>query len=160
MATATGLAPLRAFRDLMTTDPFRSFQQRMNRLFEEALGPLAFPVEESLSMTAWTPRCDVFETDNEIVIKAELPGVNKKDVKVNIENNMLTIQGERKFEEETKRENYHRIERSYGQFMRSFTLPAYVDTAKISAEFKDGVLRVSLPKVEEAKPKAIEVKVA
>ncbi|HWP42911.1 MAG TPA: Hsp20/alpha crystallin family protein [Blastocatellia bacterium] len=160
MATATGLAPLRAFRELMTAEPFRSLQQRMNRLFEETFGPLAIPGEETLSMTAWTPRCDVFETDNEIVIKAELPGVKKQDVKVNIENNMLTIQGERKFEEETKKENYYRIERSYGQFMRSFMLPPYVDAGKISAEFKDGVLRVSLPKLEEAKPKAIEVKVA
>lgn len=160
MATGTGLAPLRAFRDLMTADPFRSLQQRMNRLFEEPFGQLALTGEESLSLATWTPRCDIFETDSEVVIKAELPGVKKEDVKVNIENNMLTIQGERKLEEETKQDDYHRIERSYGQFMRSFMLPASVDMSKISAEFKDGVLRVSLPKLEEAKPKAIEVKVA
>ncbi|HWP41686.1 MAG TPA: Hsp20/alpha crystallin family protein [Blastocatellia bacterium] len=147
MATGTGLAPLRAFRELMTADPFRSLQQRINRLFEETFGPMAFPGQESLSIAAWSPRCDIFESDNEIVIKAELPGVKKEDVKVNIENNMLTIQGERKFEEETKQENYHRIERSYGQFMRSFMLPAYVDAGKVSAEFKDGLLRVTLPKL-------------
>jgi HSP20 family protein len=93
-------------------------------------------------------------------VKAELPSVKKEDVKVSLKNNVLTISGERKFEEETKRENYHRTERNYGQFMRSFMLPTTVDTDKVSAEFKDGILCVTLPKREEVKPKAIEVKAA
>jgi HSP20 family protein len=156
MATATALAPLRAFRDLMTGDPFRTLQ-RMNRLFEESFGPGG---EENVSLAAWTPSCDIYETENQIVVKAELPGVKKNEVKVSIENNTLTISGERKLEEETKRENYHRIERTYGQFMRVFTLPPTVDTGKVNATFEDGVLRVTLPKREEAKPKAIDIKVA
>jgi HSP20 family protein len=93
------------------------------------------------------------------VVMAELPEVKKEDVYVSIENNMLTILGERKFSEEMKKENYHRFERSYGEFMRSFTLPSFVDANKVNAEFKDGVLRVTLAKREEAKPKQIEVKV-
>jgi HSP20 family protein len=115
--------------------------------------------EENWSLTTWAPVCDIYETDNEIVVKAELPEVKKEDVHVSIENNLLTIRGERKLSEETKRENYHRLERRYGAFTRSFTLPSFADTSKINAEFKDGMLRVTLPKREEAKPKQIEVKV-
>ncbi len=155
MATGTALAPLRSLRNLLTPDPF----QRLNKLFEESFGPLAFPTEEALSLSGWTPSCDIFETDNEIVVKAELPGVKKEDVKVGIEDGVLSINGERKFEEETKKENYLRVERSYGAFMRSFTLPTRIDSSKVTAEFKDGLLKVMLPKREEAKPKGIEVKV-
>jgi HSP20 family protein len=158
MATGTGLAPMKGFRNL-TTDPFRLFQQRLNRLFGEGFGMLAPEGEESWSLSAWAPACDIYETDHEIVIKAELPEVKKENVYVSFENNVLTIRGERKFEEEAKRENYHRIERSYGEFVRSFTLPTFVDTNKINAEFKEGVLRVMIPKREEAKPKQVEVKV-
>lgn len=161
MAMGTGLAP-RLIRDLMTTDPFRNFralQQRINRLFEEAFGPLGTFGEESWTLAAWAPACDIYETDNEIVVKMELPEVKREDIQVTLDNNVLTIRGERKFQEEAKRENYHRIERSYGEFMRSFTLPAAIDSSKISADYKDGVLRVVLPKREEAKPKQIEVKV-
>ncbi len=110
-----------------------------------------------MSLSTWAPACDVFENDNSITIKAELPGVNREDVKVTIENNVLTLRGERKFEEEVKRENYHRVERSYGEFMRSFTLPNYVDSTKIKAEFKEGMLNLTLPKREEAKAKQIDV---
>ena len=159
MSTGTGLAPSRAFRRLANTDPFRALQERMNRLFDESFGPLAFPGEESLSLSLWKPFCDIYETENEIVVKAELPDVKKEEVHVSIENNLLTISGERKFEEETKKENYHRIERRYGEFRRSFGLPTTIDAKKVSAEFKDGMLRVSLPKTEEAKPKQVEVKV-
>jgi HSP20 family protein len=142
-------------RSLLTPDSF----QRMNRLFEEAFGPLTFPPEESLSLTGWTPSCDVYETDNEIVVKAEIPGVKKDDVKVGIEDGVLSISGERKFEEETKKENYLRVERRYGSFTRSFTLPTIVDSSKVMAEFKDGLLKVTLPKREESKPKGVEVEV-
>jgi HSP20 family protein len=157
--TATALAPTRAFRDLMTTDPFRYFQERFNRLFEEAFGPLATFREEPWSLTTWSPACDIYETDNEIVVKAELPEVRKEDVHVTLENNVLTIRGERKLEEKTERENYRRVERSYGEFLRSFTLPTSIDPNKIGAEFKDGMLRVTLPKREEARPKQVEIKV-
>ena len=155
MTTGTAVAPMRALRTVL--EPFRGLRS-MNRLLEEAFGPAASTNEESFDL--WAPPCDIYETDNELVVQVELPGVKKEDVKVSIENNVLTISGERKFEEETKRENYRRAERSYGQFMRSFILPNTVDTDKVSAEFKDGVLRVGLPKREESKPKAVEVKVA
>ncbi len=115
--------------------------------------------DENWSLSTWAPACDIYENENEIVVKAELPEVKKEDVQVAIENNVLSIRGERKFSEETKQENYHRVERSYGEFMRSFTLPSFVDASKVNAEFKDGLLRVTMPKREEAKPKQIEVKV-
>lgn len=159
---ATEMVPVKT--GLSLADPFfRTFQERMNRIFGENLGmlgslmdPLA---EESWSIRAWAPRCDIYETDNEIVVKAELPDIRLEDIHVGIENNMLTIRGERKFEEETKRENYHRVERSYGEFRRSFTLPNFADPAKINAQYKDGILRVTIAKKEEVRPKQIEVKV-
>lgn len=157
--TGTGLARSRILRNLATNDPFRALQQRINSLFEEGFGLAPFGGEESWSLSSWTPACDIYETENEIVVKAELPEVKKEDVQVSLENNVLAIRGERKFVDETKRENYHRIERSYGEFVRSFTLPTSIDSNGIGAEFKDGVLRVTLPKREEAKPKQIEVEV-
>lgn len=160
MIAKTALAPKKESREMSAADPFRPLQQRLNRMFEEAFIPFAFPTGENLAITTWAPSCDIYETNNEIVLKAELPGVKKEDLKVNLENNILTITGERKFEEETKRENYHRIEQSYGEFLRSFRLPTGIDAKMIAAEFKDGMLRVTLPKAEEAKPKAVEVKVA
>jgi HSP20 family protein len=158
MATGTGIAPLRTLRSLLTPEPAYTLQQRLNRLFEETFGPLAF-LEEPVSMAAWTPSCDIYETENEIVVKAEIPGVKKEDVKLSIQDNVLTISGERKFEQETKKENYLRVERGYGSFTRSFTLPPSVDAKKIIAEFKDGLLEVKLPKLEEAKPKEVEIKI-
>ena len=157
--TGTALAPTRNAREVLPFDPFRNFQQRFNRLFGEMFEPTMTWPEENWSVTTWAPACDIYETDNEVVVKAELPEVKKENVHVNIENNLLTIRGERKFEEETKKENYHRVERRYGEFTRSFTLPNFVDPNKINAEFKDGVLRVTMAKREEAKPKQIEVKV-
>jgi len=131
-------------------------------MFDEPLAmfrPL-LPVEENYwPMKAWTPPCDIYETDKELVLKFELPEVKKEDVKVTMENNVLMLKGERKFEEMTDRENYHRVERHYGEFMRTFNVPMFVDPAKINAEFKDGVLTVMLPKREEAKAKQIDVKV-
>jgi HSP20 family protein len=103
---------------------------------------------------------DIYEQDGNIVLKAELPGVDPKDVDVRVENNVLTLRGERKLDNEVKRENYHRVERSYGAFSRSFTLPNVIDTEKIKAEYKDGVLRMTLPTREEAKPKQISISVA
>jgi HSP20 family protein len=147
--TLAPLSKFNPFQDLM------ALQQRVNRLFEEA-----FPSERAeLSWTAWTPAVDVYEDTEAILIEADLPGLTKEDVKVSLENNVLTIHGERKLSREDKRDNYHRVERAYGSFTRSFTLPSNVDAQRIGAEFKDGVLRLQLPKREEAKPKQIEVKV-
>lgn len=156
---ATGMVPAKNATGMV--DPFfKTFQDRFNRLFGEHFGHWMEPLmEENWSIKAWTPKCDIFETENEIVVKVELPDVKKEDIKVGIENNMLTIRGERKFEEETKRENYHRVERSYGEFRRSFTLPDFADPAKVNADYKDGVLRVTLAKRAEARPKQIDVKV-
>jgi HSP20 family protein len=137
-------------------EPFE-FWPRFNRMFE-AMGGLPNLAEEN-ALVAWTPVCDIYETPKAIVLKVELPGLKKENVAVSIENNLLTIHGERRFEEETKRENYYRVERNYGEFFRSFALPTYIDPGKIIAEFKDGLLEVFLPKREEAKAKQIEVKV-
>lgn len=114
---------------------------------------------EEWTLKAWAPPCDIFETNHELVMKFELPAVKKEDVEIKLEQNVLTLRGERRFEEKTDRENYHRVERHYGEFMRSFNVPMFVDAAKITAEFKDGVLTVTLPKNEEARPKQINVKV-
>lgn len=157
--TGTGLAPAKATRDLMVTDPFRAVQRKFDRLLGETFVPFIPFGEETWSLTTWAPACDIYETDSEIVVKVELPEVKKENVQVTFENNVLMIRGERKFEEETKKENYHRVERSYGEFVRSFTLPTFIDPNKINAEFKDGLLRVTLAKREEAKPKQVEVKV-
>jgi HSP20 family protein len=107
----------------------------------------------------WTPAVDIAEQENEYLVKMELPGVNKEDVKISLESNILTIRGEKKQEKEEKNKSLHRVERSYGSFQRSFTLPTSVKNDKIDAFFEDGVLSVTLPKMEEAKPKQIEVKV-
>jgi HSP20 family protein len=152
MQTGTALAPIKNLRSLLTADPIFLLQNRFNRLFEPFL-------DEALPLTNWVPACDIYETDKEIIVKAELPGLKKEDVFVSIENNVLMLRGERKFGDEVKRENFHRVERTYGEFVRTFTLPTFIDTTKILAEFKDGLLMVTLPKREEAKPKQIEVKV-
>ncbi len=143
----TALTRWDPFRDLLT------LQERMNRLFE---GPLSRG-EEALS--TWAPSVDIYETEHEIVLKADLPGVNPSDVDVRVENNTLTLKGERRFEKEVKEDNYHRVERSYGSFARSFTLPNSVNPDKIEAHYESGVLRVTMPKREEAKPKQIKVDV-
>jgi HSP20 family protein len=112
------------------------------------------------STTEWNPAVDIFETENEVVIKAELPGMEAKDIDIRLENNVLTLKGERRFLSEAKEENYHRVEREYGTFSRSFSLPSAVKEDKIKAEYKDGMLRVMLPKKEEVKPKAIKIEAA
>jgi HSP20 family protein len=112
-----------------------------------------------MAVTEWAPSVDIIEDDKEWLVKADLPEVKKEDVKVTVENGVLTITGERKLEKEEKNKKYHRIERSYGNFLRSFTLPDGADSSNVDAEFKDGVLKVRLLKSEKAKPKAVEVKV-
>lgn len=147
--------------NLVRWDPYRELEEmtnRLNRLFGRATATA--DGNEMMVRADWTPSVDISETDEEFQIKAELPGVKKEDVKVTLENGILTLQGERQQEREDKDLKFHRIERSYGQFVRSFTLPDLVDDAKVKAEYKDGVLNLRLPKSEKAKPKAIEVKVA
>jgi HSP20 family protein len=140
---------------LIKWDPFGEFNT-LNRLG----GFLNRNWEAPASTTAWNPAVDIFENDNEIVIKAELPGMNAKDIEVKFENNVLVLKGERRFEKETKEENYHRVEREYGTFSRAFTVPFAVKGDNVTAEYKDGVLKVVLPKKEEIKPKPIKVAAA
>jgi HSP20 family protein len=139
-------------------DPFRDLnllQGRMNRLFEDA--GRGWNGEEPAATTSWSPSVDIYETENEIIVKAELPGIDRKDITLNLENNVLTLKGERKFEKETKQDSYHRIERSYGTFSRAFSIPATVDDDKIRADYKDGVLTISLPKKDQLKLKQIKI---
>jgi HSP20 family protein len=146
-------------RDLATW-PSNLFgmQREMNRMFDNFFN--GTDRDEDYALTAWSPAVDIAEHDDQYVVKMELPGVSKEEVKITLESNILTIRGEKKQEKETKKENYHRVERSYGSFQRSFTLPTTVKNDKIDASFKDGILDIKLPKAEEAKPKQIEVKVS
>lgn len=132
-------------------------QREINRMFDNMFG--RGYQDEDTALVSWVPSVDIAENDNEYLVKVDLPGVTKDDVKITLESNVLTIRGEKKQEKETKKENFHRVERSYGSFQRSFTLPTTVKSEKIDASFKDGVLTIVLPKMEEAKPKEIEVKV-
>jgi len=139
-------------------DPFRDLnmlQDRMNRLFEDA--SRNWKSDEPASTTTWSPAVDIFETESEIVVKAEVPGMDRKDITLNLENNVLTLRGERRFLKEAKEENYHRIERSYGGFSRAFSIPATVDEEKIRADYQDGVLKIVLPKKEQLRPKQIKI---
>ena len=116
--------------------------------------------KEAIAVTEWSPLVDISEDDKEYIVKAEIPEMKKEDIKINVHDDVLTVSGERKYEKEEKGKKYHRVERAYGSFMRSFALPENADGSKISAEYKDGVLKVHLPKSEQAKKKAIEVKIA
>ena len=141
-------------------DPFRdmvTLRDRMDRLFEDSLSK-ARGGEEEFGITTWAPAVDIYETKDNLVIKAEIPGIEKKDVSIEVKDNTLKLKGERKYEKDVKEENYHRMECSYGSFQRTFSLPATVDQEKISASFKNGMLEVTLPKKEEKKPKQIEIK--
>jgi len=144
---------------LIRTVPPRAFDRRFGRLFEQAFNDFVAPLEgEEVATGSWSPAVDIRETEEALTLFAEIPGIAKDDVHLSIENGRLTLSGERKFEKDTKEENYHRIERTYGSFTRSFSLPKNVDTTQAKATFKDGVLTVELPKSEEAKPRQIEIK--
>jgi HSP20 family protein len=141
-------------------DPFRelqSLQGRMSRLFEEQYG--GGREDTLMSSGAFVPPVDIYEDQHGIQLKLEVPGIEEKDLNINVENNLLTVSGERKFEQEQKEENFHRIERRYGSFSRSFTLPNTVDTEKITADYRNGLLNIRLVKREEAKPKQIKVNI-
>ena len=138
-----------------TFQDFPGLQGQINRLFETS-----FPGRsDNSALTTWAPAVDIYETENELVVKADLPDINEKELDVRIENNTLTIRGERKFEKKVEEENYLRVERTYGSFSRSFSLPNTVNSEAIKAEYKNGVLTVELPKRAESKPKQIKVNV-
>ena len=144
---------------IVKVDPFRelaAMQDRMARLF----GDVYLRDEDTGFRGNWTPAVDIFETENhDLVLKAELPGMTREDIEVSVENGTLMMKGQKKFDETVKDEHYRRIERSYGQFFRSFTLPNTVDTSKVGADYKNGILTVKLPFREEAKPRTINVEV-
>ena len=144
-------------------EPFREFStmqdrmNRMNRFFRESYSPEA--PEEALTTTSFAPPVDIYEDEHNITLKLEVPGIDEKDIDVRIENTTLTVHGERKIEKEEKEENYRRVERQYGEFTRSFTLPSSVDLGQVSAHYDKGVLKINLAKKAEAKPKQIKVTV-
>ena len=143
-------------------DPFRELddlQNRLSTIFGRAPVKKEGDKREALTVAEWAPLVDIVEDDKNYVVKAELPGLKKEEIKVGVQNDVLTISGERKYEKEEKDKKFHRIERAYGSFARSFTIPEDSDGEKVSAEFKDGILRVHLPKTEKVKPKQVEVKV-
>ena len=142
------------FRDSAT---MQDRMNRMNRLFREAYSPEE--PEEALTTTSFAPPVDIYEDEHNITLKLEVPGIDEKDIDVRVENTTLTVHGERKIEKEEKEENFRRVERQYGSFTRSFTLPSSVDSAQVSADYDKGVLKIKLAKKAEAKPKQIKVNV-
>jgi HSP20 family protein len=142
--------------NMLKYDPFRELRglnDEMNRLFS----PYAQGHEGEFARGAWSPCVDIFEDQNRLIVEAELPGMNREDFEVSVENNVLTLKGERKFEKKTEGDNYHRVERSYGSFTRQFTLPQTITSEGARADFDGGVLRIALPKREETKARKIEV---
>ena len=138
-------------------EPFRSnvgFESQVNRIFNEL-----FDRPQESNLTTWAPAVDIFEGQNELVVKADLPDIKPEELDIRVENNILTIRGERKFEKKVDEKNYLRVERSYGSFARSFSLANTVNAEAIKADYKDGVLTLTIPKREEAKPKQIKVSV-
>ena len=141
-------------------DPFQELNlitSRMNRLFQDTYGRGS--TEENLTTSSFVPPVDIYEDEHNITLKIEVPGIEQKDIDVRLENNTLTVRGERKFEKEEKEENFHRVERRYGSFYRAFTLPNTVDADSVKADYDNGVLKITLAKKAEAKPKQIKVNV-
>ena len=146
---------------LANWDPFRdlvALQERMNRLFEESLS-FSRPAKLEPAASSWSPLVDIYETETDIVLKVDIPGVQQEDIEVEVRDNTLFLRGERKLPIETQEENYHRIERPYGPFQRSFTLPFFVHRDKFTAVYREGVLEVVMPKVENVHPQQIRVNV-
>jgi len=143
---------------LVRWNPWQEIEDKLDR-YSRGMSQPQTGSQEVIATGDWSPRVDIAETDEAFVIKAEIPGINKEDVKVTVDNGVLTIRGERKQEKEEKEKKFHRVERYYGSFTRSFTLPDNVDEAKIKASFKEGMLNLQIQKTEKAKPKVIQVKV-
>ena len=143
---------------LIRWEPFRdvvSLSERMNRFFENSV--VSREGNGDSVASSWSPSVDIYENEDEIALNAEIPGIDEKDIEIKIEDNILSLKGERKWEDEKKEENYHRIERSYGSFFRSFRIPNNIDQEKIRAEHEDGVLKIHLPKKHESKPRKVKV---
>ncbi|MBI5375642.1 MAG: Hsp20/alpha crystallin family protein [Candidatus Schekmanbacteria bacterium] len=140
-------------------DPFRdmvTIRDRMNKLFDDVFSKSDLTKEHDLD-GLWSPSVDIYETDESVVLKAELPEVEEKDIEIKLEDNVLTLKGERKLEKEAKKENYYRMERAYGAFSRAFSIPSRVDQENVTANFKDGVLKITMSKKKEAQEKKIEI---
>lgn len=150
-------------RGLRVLDPWKDFgslQDRINRMFDDTIRTL-YPTDgEELEKGTWAPAVDIYETNDSFVVSADLPGLNKDEIQIDLKDNTLTLKGEKKFEEKVSKDNYIRVERAYGSFVRSFTLPQNIDPEKIKAKYKEGVLEVTIPKKEEAKPKQIKVELS
>ena len=142
---------------VLTRREFSNLQDRVNRMFRESYSPEG--PEEALTTSSFAPPVDVYEDEHNITLKIEVPGIDEKDIDVRIENNTIAVHGERKFEKEEKEENFQRVERHYGSFTRSFTLPNSVDPEQVSAHYDKGVLKIRLAKKTEAKPKQIKVNI-
>ncbi|MCL4522645.1 MAG: Hsp20/alpha crystallin family protein [Acidobacteria bacterium] len=145
---------------IVRRDPLRtlnSLQEHFSRIFDDPFFRIA---GNDSALTAWSPAVDIYETEQELVMRADLPDLSEKDIDVRVENNMLTIRGERKIEKNISEDNYLRMERAYGSFSRSFSLPNTVNTDQVKADYRNGVLTVTLPKREESKPKQVKVSVS
>ena len=150
-------------RGLRVLDPWKDFgslQERINRMFDDTIRTLHPTDGEELEKGTWAPAVDIYETNDSFVVSADLPGLNKDEIQIDLKDNTLTLKGEKKFEEKVSKDNYIRVERAYGSFVRSFTLPQNVDPEKIKAKYKEGVLEVTIPKKEEAKPKQVKVELS
>ncbi len=142
---------------LIRWDPFRetsSLQERLNRVFGDLRGRTG---AEEVAQGAWVPPIDIHETPESLVLKAELPGLKREDISIELQDSTLVLKGEKRFEKDVNEENYHRIERTYGSFQRSFTLPGIIKQDGVKAKFNDGILEITLPKAEEAKPRQVKI---
>jgi len=157
MSALTRWEPLARWSPLKELE---EMEKRLSSFFGHVPSRLDGDKKEAIAVTEWSPLVDITEDEKEYLVKAEIPEMKKEDIKLNVHDDILTITGERKSEKEEKGKKYHRVERAYGSFMRSFTLPENADGSKIAAEYNDGVLKIHLPKSEKPKPKAIEVKIA
>lgn len=156
------MSALTRWEPLTRWNPWKELEEMEKRL-TSVFGPSPSGVtdnKEAMSVAQWSPLVDITEDEKEYIVKAEIPEMKKEDIKINVHDDVLAITGERQYEKEEKGKKYHKVERAYGSFMRRFTLPEDADGSKVSAEYKDGILNVHLPKSEKAKPKAIEIKVA
>jgi HSP20 family protein len=157
------MPPLTRWEPFGRWNPWKELEEmekRISSVFGHPPSTTGADKKEAIAVAEWSPLVDITEDEKEYIVKAEIPEMKKEDIKINVHDDILSVSGERKYEKEEKGKKYHRVERAYGSFMRSFTLPDDADGTKVNAEYKDGVLKVHLPKSEKAKPKAIEVKIA
>ena len=157
------MSPLTRWEPFTRWHPVKELEEmekRLSSIFSRSSMGAEGEKKEAIAVTEWSPLVDITEDDKEYVVKAEIPEMKKEGIKINVHDDVLTVSGERKYEKEEKGKKFHRVERAYGSFMRSFSLPENADGSKISAEYKDGMLKVHLPKSEETKKKALEVKIA